>query len=162
MILRASAKFQKHYQQNAGKAVLPVGPFPQTWNLDLLPHGRSQLIVLASEEYSLFSFMIPLTRARGYPQFVTAFQARLVTWMDNISLWERPDLNEIQLSKRTDRRVIGSQNDFLSISKTILLNFERPISPEDVEKVERKINSMPMSYLDMDSPDRAFWKYKCK
>jgi len=77
MILRASAKFQRQYRQKAEETELPVQPFPQTWNLDLLPYGRSQIIVLASEEYSLFSFFIPLTRSTDFRLFFTAFQVRL-------------------------------------------------------------------------------------
>ena len=160
MILRASAKFQRHYRKNAEKIELPVQSFPQTLNLDLLPYGRSQLIVLASEEHSPFSFFIPMSRSSDFGLFLTAFQGRLKSWMDNIRLFKQPDTAGYQFTRRTDQRIIGSQNDFLSVTKKMLLDFDKPITPENLEKIEREINSMPMSYLGMDSPDRAFWRYK--
>ena len=160
MVLRASARLQRHYRLKAGKAQLPDQPFLHAWNLDLLPCGRSQLIVLASEEHSLFSFLLPLSRSTDYRLFLAAFQSRLVTLMDKIQLPDPPDTTVYWLRGRTDRRVIGSQNDFLSIAGTVLLEYEKPISSANLEKVEREINHMPMSYLDMDSPDRALWRQR--
>jgi hypothetical protein len=158
MIFRASARFQKHYRQKAEKVHLPAQRFPLAWNLDILPHGRSQLIVLASEECSLFSFFIPLTRSTDFSLFLAAFQHRLTGFMEHIQLSDRPDISGYRLGRRVDRSLIGSQNDFLFVASAMFLDFEKPISPANLNIVEREINCMPMSYLGMNSPDRAIWR----
>jgi hypothetical protein len=162
MTFRVSAKFQRHYGLKVEKTELPVQPFPQTWNLDLFRNGRSQLIVLASEEHSLFSFFIPLSCSKDFGPFLEAFKGRFATWMENIGLWDQPDTTEFNLGRRTNPRVIRSQCEFLFLTKCRLNDFEKPISPRNLEEVERYINSTPMSYLEMDSPDWVIWDLKSR
>jgi hypothetical protein len=155
MLLRVSAKFHRQFSGVIGKGDSPVRPFPQTWNLDLLSHGRSQLLVLASEEHSLFSVLIPSDRCRNLERFQAPFRERLLQLFENIRLWDHPDLNQFTYSGRTDRRIIGSQNDLLYMTRQLLEDSEKPASAETLRGVEEELNSTPMSYLQMDSPMHA-------
>jgi hypothetical protein len=138
-----------------------VKPFPQTWNIDVLANGRSQLLVLASEEYSLFSVLIPTGRQRNVNVFLDIFRERLLELLENfrIHLAHRPDLNQFSFSRRTDPRIIGSQNDLLYGLRYILTDSpQKPASTQKLRALEEELNSTPLSYLAMDSPLAAFEK----
>lgn len=119
-------------------------------------HGRNQLLILASEEYSLFSLLIPTTRARSVESFLAPFKERLLNLFQNIRLWDHPELGQFTLSGRTDRKIIGSQNDMISMTRHLLASSEKPISAPRFEAIEEQLNSMPMSYLLMASPLQIF------
>jgi hypothetical protein len=158
MLIRASAKFRHQYRCTVDNCDLPVRPFPQTWNLDVLSHGRSQLLILASEEYSLFSVLIPTSRARSFDAFMTAFRERLLQLFENFRIRsaDRPDLNQVTLVGRTDRRIIGSQNDLLYLTQQYLIGSAKPASAATLGMVEEQLNDAPMSYLAMKSPIEDF------
>src|SRR5438105_12750642 len=99
MLIRASAKFRRQYSCALEKRDPPVQPFPRTWNLDVLSHGRSQLLVLASEEFTLFSLLVPTRRVRNSESFLTPFRERLLQLFENVGIRsaDRPDLGPITL-----------------------------------------------------------------
>lgn len=155
MLLRVSAKFHRQFSCSLGKGDSPVRPFPQTWNLDLLDHSRRKLLILASEEHSLFSVLISSDSSRNLECFQNLFRERLLQLFENIRLWDHPDLNQVTFSGRTDRRIIGSQNDLLFMTRQVLEDSEKLASPEALRRAEEDLNSTPMSYLQMDSPVHA-------
>jgi hypothetical protein len=158
MLIRASAKFRRQYSCTLdGRRDPPVQPFPQTWNLDVLSHGRSQLLVLASEEYTLFSVLVPTGRVRNADSFLTPFRERLLQLFENvrIRLAAQPDLGSVTLVGRTDRKIIGSQNDLLFMTRRFLDDSEKPASSETLRMIEEHLNATPMSYLAMGSPVEA-------
>ena len=132
-------------------------PFPQTWNLDILSHGRSQLLVLASEEFSLFSLLVPTCRVAILNSFMTPFRERLLQLFENVRIRsaDRPDLSQVTLVGRTDRKIIGSQNDLVFMTQEFLKDSEKPASEETLRKIEEHLNATPMSYLAMGSPLEA-------
>jgi len=154
MLFRTSAKFRRQYSCAIEEGDPPVQPFPQTWNLDVLSHGRSQLLVLASEEYTLFSLLIPTSRGRNLSAFMTPFQARLLELFENVRIRsaDRPDLNQLRLVGRTDRKIIGSQNDFVFMTQEFLSDSEKPASQETLCRIEEHLNATPMSFLAMGTP----------
>ena len=158
MLLRVSAKFHQQYSCDIKRGEAPVRPFPQTWNFDLLAHGRGQLLILASEEYSLFSVLIPANRSRDLECFLTPFRERLIELFGYVRLWNHPDLSEVTFSGRSNRRIIGSQNDLIFLSRSFLEGSEKPASTGTVRKVEEALNSTPMSYLQMGAPMDAMWR----
>jgi hypothetical protein len=160
MLLRASAKFGRQYSCPLERREPPVQPFPLTWNLDVISHSRSQLLVLASEEYTLFSLLIPTGRARNPDAFLTVFRERLLELLENVRIraGDLPDFGPVTLVGRTDRRIIGSQNDLIYLTKCYLEGSEKPASPETLKAVEEQVNSAPMSYLAMESPLEAFYR----
>jgi hypothetical protein len=146
------------FRLTAEKNVTVAPSFPQTWNVDLFYNGPSQIIALASEERSLISIFLPLTRSKDPKLFFSAFEKRLSSWFDNVSAWYPSDIGRVRFAARTNRSLIGSQNDFIHVAKLMLQDFEQPIGVHNMLKVEEEINAMPMSYLGMDWPSRAMWK----
>jgi hypothetical protein len=157
MLFRASAKFRRQYSCALEKRDPPVQPFPQTWNLDVLSHGRSQMLVLASEEYTLFSVLVPTGRVRNSESFLIPFRERLLQLFENVRIRfaDRPALGPVTLVGRTDRKIIGSQNDLLFMTRRFLNDSEKPASSETLRMIEEHLNATPMSYLAMDSPLEA-------
>ena len=157
MLFRASAKFRRQYSCALEKHDPPVRPFPQTWNLDVLSHGRSQILVLASEEYTLFSLLVPTGRTRNLHSFMTPFRERLLQLFENVRIRsaDRPDLGPVTLVGRTDRKIIGSQNDLLFMTQQFLNDSEKLAAQETLRKIEEHLNATPMSYLAMGSPLEA-------
>jgi hypothetical protein len=154
MLIRASAKFRRQYSCALDKRDPPAQPFPQTWNVDVLSHGRSQLLVLASEEYTLFSLLVPTGCARNSESFLNPFRLRLFQLFENLRIRsaDRPDLGPVTLVGRTDRKIIGSQNDLLFMTRRFLDDSEKPASSETIRTIEEQLNGMPMSYLETESP----------
>lgn len=151
MIIRASAKFQRQYSDLSLMPDLPAGRIPLTWNLDILAHGRNQLLIIASEDLSLYSLLIPVTRSRNANTFILPFQKRLA------QLLPSPQHSVVGvISNRTNRRVIGSQNDLLFIARGHLEDAAKPATPSELQDIEEKLNSAPMAYLDMECPEVAF------
>jgi len=141
---------------------MPVQTFPQTWNADILPHGRGRWLILASEESSLFTLLIPAGRDRLMDSFLIPFRERMVQLLESIRWGQPPGIPEIRFSSRTNRSVIGSQNDLVSLARHCLKDTKGPASPDTLHKIEQFLNSTPMSYLDMDSPAQALAKQTSK
>jgi hypothetical protein len=155
MLLRISEKFRRHYRLKPTSCESPVRPFPLTWNVDVLPWGQQQLIVLASEEYTLFSFLLGLSRGRSIERFQEAFRSRLKGLLDNIGWWQLPFLPMFTFSKRANRSIIGSQNELLFLTCAHLEGAGKPAGEDKLRQIEESINRCPMSYLEMESPVRA-------
>ena len=151
MLLRMSGRFQRHFSCSFDAGTPPVLPFPQTWNIDLFRHGR-ELVVLASEEFSLFTLLIPIKGTRSLETFFAPFRERLERLFENIRLWEKPDLTAFTLSRRTDRKVIGSQCDFLRLADAYLSEQGPPLSAECLLRVEENLNIAPRPLIGMESP----------
>ncbi len=160
MLIRASAKFRRQYRCAIEKTDLPVGPFPQTWNVDLISNGLRQLLVIASEEYTLFSVLVPISRSRNLNTFLDGFRQRLLQLFEDAGIHsaDRPDLTQFTFVGRTDKRIIGSQNDLIYLARCHLAELIQPATPSALREVEQGINDSPMSYLGMDDPLRAFKK----
>ena len=156
MIIRASARFQRQYARFPNDRDTPVQPFPQTWNVDILAHGRSQLLVMASEECSMYSILIPVGRSQQIDSFLTPFRSRLAELFGNLNFQQPPNVTQATFSNRTNRRIIGSQNDLLSITHELLKDVNKPSSSNLLKLIENQLNSAPMSYLNMGCAQDAF------
>ena len=154
MLLRISEKFGRHYRLKSLEREEPPRPFPLTWNVDLRAWGK-QLLVLATEEYTLFSVLLAMNRARSVEAFQEAFRGRLKQLLENIGWWQLPHLPMITFAKRQNRSIIGSQNDLWHLTGAYLQDMPVPVSEGALQQVEMKINQAPMSYLGMESPDGA-------
>jgi hypothetical protein len=145
------------------KGEFPVRPFPGTWNLDLIHNGRSQLLLLASEEYSLFTTLFPTRQVRKVDELLSPLRSRLLRLFDNsrVRMADRPDLNEVTFSRRTDPRIVGSQNDLVWNARFRLDEAVKPASPGTLLEIEEELNSMPMSYLAMERPCDVFKQKNC-
>ena len=110
--------------------------------------------MLASEEYSLFSLLVPTSRVRNLISFMTPFRELLLQLFENVRIRsaDRPDLNQVKLVGRTDRKIIGSQNDFVFMTQQFLNDAEKPASQETLHRIEEHLNATPMSCLAMGSP----------
>jgi hypothetical protein len=65
-------------------------------------------------------------------------------------------LSQFTFVGRTDKRIIGSQNDLIYLARCHLAEMIQPATPSVLREVERGINDSPMSYLGIDDPFRAF------
>ena len=111
---------------------------------------------MASEECSLFSILISVDRSQQIDSFLIPFQSRLAELFGNHNLQQPLDLTQAIYSNRTNRRVIGSQNDLLSITHELLKDVDKLPSPNLLQLIEKQINSAPMSYLNMGCAQDAF------
>jgi len=160
MLIRTSGKFRRQYRRAIDETDSPVRPFPQTWNVDLIGNGPRQLIVLASEEYTLFSILVLTERGRNTNIFLDAFRQRLLQVFEDTRIHsaDRPDLNQFTFVGRTDKRIIGSQNDLIYLARCHLAETIQPATHSVLREVKRQINDAPMSYLGMDHPLNALQK----
>ena len=92
--------------------------------------------------------------------FLDAFRERLLQLFENLRIHsaDRPDLDQFTIVGRTDKKIIGSQNDLIYHARCHLIEAIRPASLGVLCDIERYLNDMPMSYLGMDHPLNAFRK----
>lgn len=88
---------------------------------------------------------------------MTAFRERLLQLFENIRIYpaDRPHIAQVSYTGRTDRKIIGSQNDLIYLTKCHLRESEMPASNDTLRTIEEEINDSPMSYLGMESPLEA-------
>ena len=151
ILIKASAKFQRQYLELPQTRDFLARKFPLTWNVDILAHGRSQLLVIASEELSLYSLLIPVGRSKDPSTFLLPFQKRLAELLPSP---QQPVVGSI--SNRTNRQVIGSQNELLFTASIYLVGADKPATPNQLGFIEEKLNSTYMSYLGRERPREAF------
>src|SRR5689334_115294 len=115
MKVGVSDRFCRHYKLTRNGSIEPGGPFPQTWNLDLIYNGRQQLLIVATEQTSLFSTLIGCSRSRKVQIFLDLFRERLESLFRAVRLPDEywPDLAEWSFASRSDPRFIGSQNELM-------------------------------------------------
>ena len=61
--------------------------------------------------------------------------------------------------KRTNRHIIGSQNDLIYLLGGHLESAVPPAKEELLRKIENSLNQTPMSYLGMECPRAALFRY---
>jgi hypothetical protein len=160
MILRLSQKLAKKIKESPGKN-LPesVNPYAD-WSADLFYVHRDQYIIFTNSK-TLFSGIMHGSGVPNFDRFMENFSfiiRELVDIAGQTSFYERymlPVYDGISISRRSNRRVIGSMNDIIRCAKVVL--DEGLISPIDASI---RMNDMPMSMLGYDCPEDAFMSIK--
>lgn len=156
MIFRLSQKLAKKIKIQPVLHSEPA-PNPYTdWTGHLFIAGRTQYIIITNTA-SLLSIIF---HGRGITDD-NLFVLRTLTLMkeylseDPFSFFFprviEPYTNRVFFSKSVDKRVIGSINDLISHARLLLT--ETGLTPY---RAAQMINGTPMSFLDSDTPDRAF------
>lgn len=132
------------------------------WTTHLFTADRTQYIIVTNT-FSLLSIIFPGRGITGESEFITQTLSMMRQYMHAESfelIFERiivPNIRQIFLSKSSDRRVTGSMNKLIDIAKYYLLYDD--ISPYETS---RRINEIPMSYLEHATPEEAFPRLKLK
>lgn len=103
--------FAKHYQCTRDERDLPNPGLLMAWHADTrIVRGAGRFILL-SEERTLFSFLFHMGSVRSLEVFTEVFYERIAVLRESARIWDQEPRPELHYAKRTDRRVIGSQND---------------------------------------------------
>lgn len=158
MILRLTVKLA----QKIGLAPLPDLPYDKgrnpllDWHAHLFTVQRMQYI-LATNTASLYSLVMPGRGIATDRQFVQTFSDSLQAFLSGQGQQPTvtgglpsPDLNAA-FAKITDRRILGSMNDFIFQSKIRMGEGQQ--TPFIVSYY---LNETPMSYLQYRSPKEVF------
>jgi hypothetical protein len=158
MIFRLTAKLAK----KIGLDPLPVLPCDKDkdplleWYAHLFTVQRTQYILVTNTE-SLYSLIMPGRGITTDRQFYQSFRANLQAFLAGQGYHSKgamdlpsPD-RDASFAKITDRRILGSMNDFIFQSKFRLE--EGQLTPLDVSFY---LNETPMSYLKYRSPKDVF------
>jgi len=156
MFLRFSAALAKKLGCKTGALDSAHLAFPNVWYFDVFKPDGGERLVLASEENTLFSVLIPLGRSKNHESFLITFAERLKLVFADAAAWQKPDFSEQVFSGRTNRGIIGSQNDLIHLARVHLALLEHLPLVEALADVEGDLNSAPMSVLKTKSPERAF------
>ncbi|HNY65246.1 MAG TPA: hypothetical protein PKM41_07380 [Deltaproteobacteria bacterium] len=156
MIFRLSQKLAKKIKV---QPVVHADPSPNPyldWTGHLFTAERSQYIILTNT----FSLLSVIFHGRGVTDD-NLFVLRALTLMKEYLSEDpftfffprviEPYTNRVFFSKSADRRVIGSMNDLISNARHHLV--QDSLTPF---RAAQRINGMPMSFLGMDTPERAF------
>ena len=129
------------------------------WSVDVCTVPRLGRFVLFSEEHSLFTIVISSGYGRSTASVLERFQRRREELTRELGLSGLAPSSSATLhfGKRTNRHIIGSQNDLIYLLRGYLdlENAAPPLEGQRLQKVEESLNRAPMSYLGMKSPRAA-------
>ena len=124
------------------------------WSVDVCTVSRLGRFVLFSEEDSLFTFVISSGYSRSLAPVLEGFHRRCEELARELGLSGLApfSFSTLRFGKRTNRHIIGSQNDLIYLLSGYLEGAELPLEGDQLRKVEDSLNQAPMSYLGMRSP----------
>jgi hypothetical protein len=119
--------------------------------------SRIGRFVVFSEEHSLFTFIISSSYGRSLTPVLESFHTRREELVRKLGSCERVpfSLATWHFGKRTNRHIIGSQNDLIYLLGGHLESAAPPVKEDLLRKIEDSLNQTPMSYLGMESPRAA-------
>jgi len=131
------------------------------WAVDVCTVPRLGRFVLFSEEHSLFTFIISSTYRRSLTPVLESFHTRREGLTREQGLPEGApfSLTRWHFGRRTNRHIIGSQNDFIYLFRCHLEDTVSPAKEDVLQKIEDSLNQTPMSYVGMESPRTALFRY---
>jgi len=124
------------------------------WSLDVCSVSHLGRFVLFCEEDSLFTFVISSGYSRSLAPVLEGFHRRCEELARELGLSGLApfSFSTLRFGKRTNRHIIGSQNDLIYLLSGYLEGAELPLEGDQLRKVEDSLNQAPMSYLGMRSP----------
>jgi hypothetical protein len=130
------------------------------WSVDECSAPKFGRFVIFCEESSLFTVIIPTGKKRKIDSVLEAFQRRrqLLAQMLNLPGFDSL-ASPSHFFKRTNRRIIGSQNDLIYMFYTELEDYVPPLNEMEIAQIEQRVNATPMSFLGMDSPQFALFGF---
>jgi hypothetical protein len=158
MIFRLSQKMAKKIKESPTGSCPPAANPYTDWTAHLFTAERAQYVILTNTAslYSIVSYARGMTDFSRFMDYSLNFMAEYMC-ADGCEFQFRrliaPEAKEVIFSKSTDRRVIGSMNDLVRISKWYFI--ERQVSPFEASQA---INEMPMSSIGFKNPKEVFMK----
>lgn len=131
----------------------------EEWYAHVFRAGRAQYILITHAP-SLFSGVLHGAGVTDFDRFMSDFRNQLNSLIakENLSgsyeSYRQTKEKEIVFSNTQDRRILGSMNDMINMSKALSAN--RELSPHEMSD---QINETPFSYIDMESPKRKFAEF---
>ena len=124
------------------------------WSIDVCSVSRLGRFVLFCEEDSLFTFVVSSGYRRSLAPVVEGFHRRREELTRELGLSGLAPFSSttFRFSKRTNRHVIGSQNDLIYLLRGYLEEAAPPLEGGRLQKIEDSLNQAPMSYWGMESP----------
>ena len=124
------------------------------WSVDVCSVSRLGRFVLFCEEDSLFTFIISSDYRRSLAPVLDGFHRRREELTRELGLSGLAPFSSttFRFSKRTNRHIVGSQNDLIYLLRGYLEEAAPPLEGDQLRKVEDSLNQAPMSYLGMRSP----------
>jgi len=132
------------------------------WTAHLFAADHAQYIIVTNT-FSLLSIIFHGRGITDERDFITQTLSMMRQYMHAESfelIFERiivPNTRQIFMSKSSNRRVTGSMSKLIEIAKYYLLYDN--ISPYEAA---RRINEIPMSYLEHATPEEAFPRLKLR
>jgi len=156
MVFRLTQKLGKKIGVSPSRCLpLDASPFAD-WHGHLFTAERTQYIIVTNSAslYSVVTYGRGITDDNKFIQRAFGRLRELMAEDGKEFLFQRfiaPRTGRVTFSKTGDRRVLGSINDLVYHAKLQLLVDGLP--PSDASF---RLNEMPMSYLNYDSPVTAF------
>jgi uncharacterized protein DUF6933 len=162
LLLHVSARFGRLFRcELDGESQGEKRPDPLAiWSVDVCTVPRLGRFVLFCEEHSLFTFIISSGYGRSLAPVLERFQRRReeLARERGLSGIAPFSFTTARFGKRSNRHIIGSQNDFIYLLRAHLEDAAPPLEGELLRKVEDSLNEAPMSYLGMESPRSALFR----
>ena len=131
------------------------------WSVDVCSVSHLGRFVLFCEEDSLFTFVISLGYGRSLAPVLDRFHRRREELACELGLSGLAPFSftRLRFGKRTNRHIIGSQNDLIRLLCGYLEDATPPLEGDQLRNVEDSLNQAPMSYLGMRSPRVALLQW---
>jgi hypothetical protein len=161
LLLHVSARFARLFRCELGGesyAEKSAGILAN-WSVDVCSVSRLGRFVLFCEEDSLFTFVISSGYSRSLAPVLEGFHSRREELARELGLSALAPFSftTLRFGKRTNRHIIGSQNDVIYLLRGYLEEAAPPLEGDQLRKAEDSLNHAPMSYFGMRSPRIALF-----
>ena len=156
MLLRLSNTLLEHWSVAYEADDRPVRRFPQTWSFTAFAAGSEAHVVLAIEEYTLFTILLPHVWTGSLGDALIGFEDRVSELLYNARFHEGFQTVGFAITKLTDQRIASHAEHVTSAVRGSPELIEELGLIRGIRSIEESINSHPLEFLNGQTPIQAF------
>ncbi|MBN9692911.1 MAG: hypothetical protein J0M24_21910 [Verrucomicrobia bacterium] len=156
MLLRLSNTLIEHWRVAYEANDRPVRGFPQTWSFAAFAADSEAHVVLAIEEYTLFTILFPHVWTGSLGDALIAFEDRVSELLSNARSHEGFQTVGFAITKLTDQRIASHAEHVASVVRGNPELIREFGLIRGIRSIEERINSHSLEFLNGQTPIQAF------
>lgn len=156
MLLRLSNTLLENWSVAYEADNRPVRRFPQTWCFTAFAADSEAHVVLAIEEYTLFTVLLPHAWVNSFGDALIEFEDRVSGLLYNARFHEEFQIVGFAITRLTDQRIASHAEHVASRLRGSPGLIEELGLMRGIQSVEESINSQALEFLNGQTPMQAF------
>ena len=158
MLLRVSDNLADRWSLACDQDDRPVRPFPYTWNLTAVDVGMYSPVILGTEEFTLFTVLLPRAWMCVFADSLSEFENRVAGLLEDVQFPGSLSFKAFTVTKLADQRLVRFGN-FLAKELESLRGLADTLSSSaGIRSIEERLNSNSVELLDGLTPVQALMR----